>query len=156
LNPRGAPLQGQAFLYFGQNHKAFIKAFSKLAWAVNHGSTRGEIYKQKSRKADYQLQRISLWKDYANRTLTADRLPSKVFCADGIQVSGCSTARRTAPCIRGDYKRLKNRRSACVRHDCQSDVDINAIAYDVSDYYFDGKWKRPPDRVNIKRQSTDL
>lgn len=37
LNPRGAPLQGQALLYFGQNYKKFIKEFSELAWAVNHG-----------------------------------------------------------------------------------------------------------------------
>jgi ParB family chromosome partitioning protein len=37
LSPRGAPLQGQAVLYFGQNYKAFIKSYSKLAWAVNHG-----------------------------------------------------------------------------------------------------------------------
>jgi len=37
LNPRGAPIQGQAVLYFGPNYKQFIKSFSKLAWAVNHG-----------------------------------------------------------------------------------------------------------------------
>lgn len=37
LNPRGAPLQGQALLYFGANYKKFIKSFSKLAWAVNYG-----------------------------------------------------------------------------------------------------------------------
>lgn len=37
LNPRGAPLQGQALLYFGKNYKKFISAFSELAWAVNYG-----------------------------------------------------------------------------------------------------------------------
>lgn len=39
LKPRGAPLQGQALLYFGPSYKKFIKAFSKLAWAVNHGKS---------------------------------------------------------------------------------------------------------------------
>lgn len=37
LNPCGAPLQGQALLYFGKNYKGFINAFSELAWTVNHG-----------------------------------------------------------------------------------------------------------------------
>ena len=35
-NPRGAPLQGQAILYFGDNGKEFTKEFSKFGPVLLH------------------------------------------------------------------------------------------------------------------------